>query len=111
MTREEAAQTISDLIIAADCEEGLYLWSNQIEALEIAIEVLKQPEQEKDKWNIPSAYPPNSIILEGGKPKKGTWIMNTGLGTICSNCYYKLETTGLLLYCPNCGAYMGGEEK
>lgn len=40
--------------------------------------------------------------------KKGVWMMNTGLGTMCSNCYYKLETTGLLSYCPNCGAYMEG---
>lgn len=39
--------------------------------------------------------------------KKGRWMMNTGLGTMCSNCYYKLETTGLLSKCPNCGARMG----
>lgn len=69
-----------------------------------------EPEQEKDKYNIPSSYPPYSIILEDGKPKKGTWMMNTGLGTLCSNCYYKLETTGLPSYCPHCGADMRGEE-
>lgn len=38
--------------------------------------------------------------------KKGKWIMGNGMGTVCSNCYYKLETTGLLSNCPNCGAEM-----
>lgn len=37
--------------------------------------------------------------------KKGRW-MNSGIETICSNCYYKLETTGLLSNCPNCGVKM-----
>ena len=64
------------------------------------------PGDGKYKWNIPSAYPTYSTILEGGMPKKGTWMMNSGMGTMCSNCYYKLETTGLLSRCPNCGAKM-----
>lgn len=37
--------------------------------------------------------------------KKGKWISNI-TGIVCSNCYYKLETTGLLSECPNCGAKM-----
>lgn len=37
--------------------------------------------------------------------KKGEWI-STGVGIICSNCYSKLETTGLLSRCPNCGTNM-----
>lgn len=41
--------------------------------------------------------------------KKGRWISNI-IGIVCSNCCYKLETTGLLSECPNCGAKMGGEE-
>ena len=44
--------------------------------------------------------------LEQEYQKKGRWLMNTGIGTICSNCFYKLETTGLLSYCPRCGAKM-----
>lgn len=48
-----------------------------------------------------------SVQLE---QKKGKWMMNGGMGTICSNCYSKLETTGLLSNCPNCGARMEGEE-
>lgn len=63
-------------------------------------------EQKEDKWSIPNVYPPYSIILEGGKPKKGKWIMGNGTGTTCSRCNYKLETTGLLMYCPHCGAQM-----
>lgn len=63
------------------------------------------PGDGKYKWNISSAYPTYSTILEGGKPKKGTWMMSGGV-TMCSNCYYKLETTGLLSRCPNCGAEM-----
>lgn len=38
--------------------------------------------------------------------KKGKWLMNSGIETRCSNCFYKLETTGLLSYCPHCGAKM-----
>lgn len=45
MTREEAAETIYGVIIGADeCEEDFCLFSDQIEALEMGIEALKQPE-------------------------------------------------------------------
>ena len=44
MTREEAAEQIYGLILSADDEEGPCIFSDQIEALETAIEVLKQPE-------------------------------------------------------------------
>ena len=37
--------------------------------------------------------------------KKSMWIYSAD-GTICSNCGYKLETTGLLSYCPHCNANM-----
>lgn len=41
--------------------------------------------------------------------KKGVWL-SSAEGIICSNCYHKLETTGLLSTCPNCGAKMEGKE-
>lgn len=48
-------------------------------------------------------------VLKQSIQKKGVWIMGNAMGTYCSNCYYKLETTGLLSYCPNCGAEMEGQ--
>lgn len=44
---------------------------------------------------------PRSIFVT----KKGVWMYSAD-GTICSNCGYKLETTGLLSYCPHCSANM-----
>ena len=44
MTREEAAQAIYGVIIGSDeCEEDFCLFSDQVEALEMGIEALKQP--------------------------------------------------------------------
>lgn len=48
--------------------------------------------------DIPSAEP---------ERKKGKWIWADGVR--CSRCYYKLQTTGIPRYCPNCGSYNGGE--
>lgn len=44
------------------------------------------------------------IIVNRPEPK-GIWMYSAD-GTICSNCGYKLETTGLLSYCPHCSANM-----
>lgn len=44
MTREEAAEQIYGLILSADDEDGPCIFSDQIEALEMGIEALKQPE-------------------------------------------------------------------
>ena len=38
--------------------------------------------------------------------KKGKWMLMDGYR--CSNCNWKLQTTGLLMYCPNCDADMRG---
>lgn len=51
MTREEAAQTIYGLILRSDeSEDGCYIYSDEINALNMAIKVLEQPEQKKGKW-------------------------------------------------------------
>ena len=81
MTNEEASKILHVLWVYYHH----YLTEKEAEAVDMAIEALKQPEQ-----------------------KKGVWMMNTGLGTMCSNCYYKLETTGLPSKCPCCGANMEG---
>lgn len=41
--------------------------------------------------------------------QKGRWISNI-MGIVCSNCCYKLKTTGLLSNCPICGAKMTGKD-
>lgn len=43
--------------------------------------------------------------LEQLGQKKGNWIQ-TVAGYQCSNCFYKLRTTGLPRSCPNCFADM-----
>lgn len=45
MTREEAAQTIDGLIISAGDEDGPCIFSDQIEALEMAIKAFKEIEK------------------------------------------------------------------
>ena len=39
--------------------------------------------------------------------RHGKWLWLDGVR--CSQCNYKLETTGLPSYCPNCGARMDAE--
>ena len=47
--------------------------------------------------------------LSSAEPvRHGKWMWVDGVR--CSQCNYKLETTGLPNYCPNCGADMRGEE-
>ena len=82
MTREEAIERLTFL---QDNACNYYFSDEDKDALTMAIEALKQPERKKGR---------------------GRWMMNSGLGTMCSNCYYKLETTGLMLKCPCCGAQM-----
>lgn len=69
MTREEAAEQIYGLILSADDEDGPCIFSDQIEALETAIEVLKQPEiircKDCEYWGEFPDY--RSFCLDGAK--------------------------------------------
>ena len=40
--------------------------------------------------------------------KHGRWMLLDGAR--CSRCNYKLQSTGLPIYCPRCGAKMDGGE-
>lgn len=82
-----------DIISRADAIEavrkklqdwGGYAFEEHREGLYEAIDVLE---------SLPSADRPS-----------GEWLMFDGL--YCSNCHYKLQTTGIPTYCPNCGARM-----
>lgn len=57
-------------------------YSELREAVDLAIKVLKEPERKKGKW------------------------IQTGIGTQCSICWYKCQTTGTPQFCPYCGADM-----
>ena len=46
--------------------------------------------------------------LKAEPVRHGKWLWVDGVR--CSQCNYKLQTTGLPSYCPNCGADMRGEE-
>ena len=41
--------------------------------------------------------------------RHGKWLWVDGVR--CSECNYKLQTTGLPSYCPNCGARMDKEDE
>ena len=46
--------------------------------------------------------------LPTAEPKSGKWVL-TADGYRCTRCNHKAQTTGLPMYCPNCGAKMEGE--
>ena len=87
MTREEAIEKLEDL---DNCYNSLS--DEDKEAIDMAIEALKQPEQKKGKWMCHDAK-------EGFLIKKYTC-------SIC-NWYSGTQKTN---FCPNCGAKMEGEE-
>lgn len=79
MTTKDAIKSISfKIAYAKQCGEK-YAGGIPIEALEIAVRAMAQK-------------------------RNGIWIQ--GYDIRCSICNYKLQTTGLLTYCPNCGAEM-----
>jgi predicted Zn-ribbon and HTH transcriptional regulator len=55
--------------------------------------------------DIPSAQP----TIEAEPVRHGKWLWVDGVR--CSECNYKLQTTGLPSYCPSCGADMRGESE
>lgn len=85
MTREEA---IKELVEMCNYINGnIEIRRKQYEALNLAIEALKQPEQKKGKWIYPSGI--------------------VGFGR-CSECKalwdYSLITNRFFRHCPRCGA-------
>ena len=50
----------------------------------------------------------NEINIKVSDRPSGEWVMFDGL--YCSNCHYKLQTTGIPTYCPWCGARMENKE-
>ena len=91
MTREEAAQSIYGLILSAEDEDGPCIFSDQIEALEMGIEALKQPEQKNGYWI--------------GRPIAGYTTVRC---SVCTEMFF--ENKGRWNFCPNCGAKMEGEQ-
>ena len=49
----------------------------------------------------------NAPTIDVVPARHGKWLWLDGVR--CSQCNYKLATTGLPSYCPNCGARMGKE--
>ena len=93
MTKEEATQTIYGLILRSDeGEEGNYISSDEIEALEMAIEALKETLRKTARWvdGVCSGCgiePPIDTVVDG-----------------FHEAIYKYG--GKINYCPNCGAKM-----
>ena len=99
MTREEASDAIFWLIIrSADSEEGCYIYSDEIKALNMAIEALKQPEQKRGKWV--NRY-------------RAKWDRTLYWFRACSECDFERDDCNSekdTMYCPNCGAKMEEEQ-
>lgn len=58
----------------------------------------------KTEWTPTTAW--GVPIIETEPRQYGKWLWVDGVR--CSICNYKLQTTGLPSYCPNCGAKMNG---
>lgn len=91
MTREEAIKWVTfDL---ESWEHQCLSYHPTKEALEMAIEALKQPEQKKGKWiEQPDLYGFFETI------------------PVCSECGHTTKYREKYKCCPNCGAYMEVEE-
>lgn len=89
MTREEAIDELEQRLSTLKFVGGSYVDCVNGEALEIAIEALKEPEQKKGKWI---------------KNEDGTWS--------CSFCHswISYDQHYYARYCLYCGAKMEGEE-
>lgn len=103
MTREEAAEQIYGLILSAEDEDGPCIFSDQIEALETAIEALKEPERKKGKW-----------VQQTGP--LGAYEVECAVCSVCKDRYWLSEEYSIedirkiFAYCPSCGAKMEEEE-
>ena len=64
--------------------------------------------EDGENWIRVNEVRDSLLSLPTAQPKRGKWIWVDGVR--CSECNYKLETTGLPRYCPHCGADMRGEE-
>ena len=99
MTREEAIQILEQRLSAAKYLDYSYIDCVDAEALEMAIEALKEPERKKGKWKVVSDGYGNgeatACICECSECKDTIWV------------YKKADRKWN--FCPNCGAEM--EEK
>lgn len=68
---------------------------------------LEKAKQELEKFvQLKTTLRPTfvDVLLNAEEVKHGHWLWVDGVR--CSICNYKLQTTGLPSYCPNCGAKM-----
>ena len=55
-------------------------------------------------FDVNEVAKPFNMAIEALEQKRGKWVLTDGYR--CSQCNYKLQTTGIPMYCPNCGADM-----
>lgn len=75
-----------------------------INELKFAMVIIKQSGKD---WLDERDIPILEMAIEALERKKGEWVLTDGYR--CSQCNYKLQTTGIPMYCPNCGAEMKPE--
>ena len=119
MTREEAIQICINVKNTYLSNYGIS--DKTAEAMIVAIEALAKMEAIQETIDMPFEWEQDdrkrylkivnvmSLKSKQLEERKAKWI-SSGIETVCSNCYYKLETTGLLSHCPNCGAEMEEEK-
>ena len=97
MTREEAAKTLTELW---GVDYRYCLGTIGVEAVDMAVEALHQPERKKGKWEVVSDGYGNgeatACICECSECKDTIWV------------YKKADRKWN--FCPNCGAEMGEEK-
>jgi len=88
MTREEAKEILTELWGVYNQD---YLTDKESEAVEMAIEALREPEKKKGKWlDVPDPYGFFDTI------------------PVCSECGCTTKLRETYKYCPHCGAEMEG---
>ena len=113
MTREETIKWLESLKAEIGKSEHRTLW-HYAEAIDMAIEALQTEgvgryENAMQKLReIPRYFNGVKEKQKVKRVKHGEWVL--GDGYYCSSCGYKLQTTAILRYCPNCGAKMGRKD-
>ena len=102
ISRQAAIDAVNGVI--ADYIPNIY---GRYEALplEIASAVNRLPSAQQTVDAVPVEYLKRRPSAEPLRHGKWLWLD----GVRCSECNYKLETTGLPSYCPNCGCRMDKE--
>lgn len=96
--RQIDAEILMDKIARAKKARKIY-------GVDCACSFLNDANELCTEWRIVEDLVENAATVDRLKARRGQWL-KLGDGVRCSVCNYKLLTTGLTMFCPNCGAEM-----